>query len=150
MSFAIDVNILLYASDTNSPHFERAKSFLESCIAKREVFCVGWPTVMIYLRIATHPAVFDHPLSPDEAMANMETLLNLPHARFLSEDDGFWTVYRDVTSEVPARGNLVPDAHLAALLRFHGIKTLYTHDRDFLKFPFLDLRDPLAVQATKA
>ena len=144
MSFAIDVNILLYASDSGSPYFEQAKSFIDSCITQREVFYVGWPTVMSYLRIATHPAVFDHPLSPDEAMANIESLRNLPHARFLSEDEGFWTVYRTITSEVPTRGNLVPDAHLAALLRHHGVKILYTHDRDFLKFPFLDVRDPFA------
>jgi len=150
MSFAFDVNILLYASDTGSPHFERAKSFIESCIAQKEVFCVGWPTAMSYLRIATHPAVFVHPLSPDEAMSNIETLLTLPHARFLSEEEGFWAVFRATTSEVPTRGNLVSDAHLAALLRFHGIKTLYTHDRDFLKFPFLDVRDPLAGGATKS
>jgi toxin-antitoxin system PIN domain toxin len=144
MSFAFDVNILLYASDKSSPHFERAKSFIESCIAQKELFSLGWPTVMSYLRISTHPAVFDHPLSPDEAMANIETLLNLPHARFLSEEEGFWDVYRATTAEVSARGNLVPHAHLAALLRHHGVKTLYTHDRDFLKFPFLDVRDPLA------
>jgi toxin-antitoxin system PIN domain toxin len=149
MSFAIDVKILLYASDTGSPHFERANSFIESCIAQKEVFSVAWPTVMSYLRISTHPSVFDHPLSPNEAMTNVETLLNLPHARFLSEDEGFWTVYRAVTSELPIRGNLVPDAHLAALLRYHGVKTLYSHDRDFLKFPFLDVRDPLARDATK-
>ena len=149
MSFAIDVNILLYASDTGSPHFERAKSFIESCIAQREIFYVGWPTVMSYLRIATHPAVFDHPLSPDEAMANIESLRDLPHARFLSEDEEFWAVYRAITSAVPTRGNLVPDAHLAALLRSHGVKTLYTHDRDFLKFPFLDVRDPLVRNDTK-
>jgi toxin-antitoxin system PIN domain toxin len=99
---------------------------------------------MSYLRIATHPAVFDRPLSPDEAMTNIETLLSLPHARFLSEAEGFWDLYRATTSEVPTRGNLVPDAHLAALLRHHGVKTLYTHDRDFLKFPFLDVRDPFA------
>lgn len=150
MSFAFDVNILLYASDTGSPHFDRATSFIESCIAQKEVFAVAWPTVMSYLRIATHPAVFDHPLSPDEAMANVEALLSLPHARFLSEDEGFWDVYRAITKEVPTRGNLVPDAHLAALLRFHGIKILYTHDRDFLKFPFLDVRDPLGGNAAKS
>lgn len=149
MSFAIDVNILLYSSDTSSPHFDRANSFLESCMAQNEVFYLGWPTVMSYLRIATHPAVFDHPLSPDEAMANIETLLNLPHVRFLSEEEGFWDVYRATTSEVPTRGNLVPDAHLAALLRQHGIKTLYTHDRDFLKFSFPDVRDPLSVDSKK-
>jgi predicted nucleic acid-binding protein len=75
-------------------------------------------------------------------MTNIETLLGLSHARFLSEAEGFWDLYRATTSEVPTRGNLVPDAHLAALLRHHGVKTLYTHDRDFLKFSFLDVRDP--------
>ncbi len=143
MSFALDANILLYASDTRSRYHERARLFIESCITQRELFYLGWPTVMSYLRIATHPAVFERPLSTSEAMTNIETLLTLPHARFLSEGDGFWDVYRTVTSEVPTRGNLVPDAHLAALLRHHGVKTLYTHDRDFLKFSFLDVRDPL-------
>lgn len=142
MSFALDVNILLYASDTSSPYFEKAKSFIESCIIQREIFYLGWPTVMSYLRISTHPAIFDHPLSPDEAMGNIGTLMNLHHARFLSEEEGFWEVYRAITEQVPTRGNLVPDAHLAALLRHHGVKTLYTLDRDFLKFPFLNVRDP--------
>jgi hypothetical protein len=149
MSFALDVNLLLYASDTSSPYFKRAKSFVESCMAQNEAFCLGWPTVFSYLRIATHPAVFDHPLSPHEAKANIETLMNLPHARFLSEEEGFWDVYRATTAEVPTRGNLVPDAHLAALLRQHGVKTLYTHDCDFLKFPFLDVRDPLSPDSSK-
>jgi toxin-antitoxin system PIN domain toxin len=150
MSFALDVNILLYASDTSSPHFERARSFIESCMVQDEVLTVGWPTVMGYLRIATHPAIFDRPLSPDEAMANIEMLLNLPQVRFLSEEDGFWNVYRTATAEVPTRGNLVPDAHLAALLRQHGVKTLYTHDRDFLKFSFLDVHDPLSSAPTNS
>jgi toxin-antitoxin system PIN domain toxin len=143
VSFALDVNILLYASDTESPYHERARSFIESCITQKEVFYLGWPTVMSYLRISTHPSIFDHPLSPVESMDNIEILLNLPHARFLSESEGFWETYRDTTGEIPTRGNLVPDAHLAALLRHHGVKTLYTHDRDFFKFPFLDVRDPL-------
>lgn len=143
MSFALDVNILLYASDENSPYFEKAKSFIESCIIQQEIFYLGWPTVMSYLRISTHPSIFDHPLSPDEAMGNIETLINLPHVRFLSEGEGFWEIYRATTGELPTRGNLVPDAHLAALLRYHGVKTLYTNDRDFLKFPFLDVRTPL-------
>lgn len=142
MSFALDVNILLYASDTTSPFFHQAKTFIGDCITKRDLFYLGWPTVMGYLRIATHAAVFEHPLSPEEAIANMEALLNLPHARVLSEAEGFWEIYREVTAEVPTRGNLAPDSHLAALLRQHGVKTLFTHDRDFLKFPFLDVRDP--------
>lgn len=144
MSFALDTNLLLYASDAASPFHKRARSFLDSCLRREEVFFLGWPTILSYLRIATHPAVFERPLAPDEAMANVETLLEHPSARFLAEEKGFWSVYRQVTAGVPTRGNLVPDAHLAALLRLHGVRTLYTHDRDFLKFSFLDVRDPLA------
>jgi len=127
-----------------SPYHRRAKSFVETCIAQQELFYLGWPTVMSYLRIATHPAVLTVRYPPDEAMKNIETLLSLPHARFLSEAEGFWHVYHTTTSGIPTRGDLLPDGHLAALLRYHGVKTLYTHDRDFLKFPFLDVRDPFA------
>ena len=144
MSFALDVNILVYASDTGNPLYEPATSFLDRCVQGRELFYLGWPTVMGYLRIVTHGAVFDRPLTPAQAMANIETLLGLPHMRVLAEDEGFWDVYRSTTATVPTRGNLVPDAHLAALLRQHGVKTLYTHDRDFRRFDFLDVRDPFA------
>ena len=61
-----------------------------------------------------------------------------------AEEDGFWDIYREVTKDVSTLGNLVPDAHLAALLSQHGVVTLYTHDRDFRKFSFLDVRDPVA------
>ena len=143
MSFGIDVNILLYASDDSSPMHQKATNFLEQCAAKREVFCLAWLTVMSYLRIATHPAVFERPLTHEEAVRNIEALLNLPHCRLIGEEDGFWDTYRKVTAEVPTRGNLVPDAHLASILVGHGVTTLCTHDRDFRKFSFLDVRDPL-------
>jgi toxin-antitoxin system PIN domain toxin len=142
MSFFLDVNILLYASDSDSPQDRCAQRFLNSCIQQNELFCLGWPTVMSYLRIATHPSVFDQPLTPQEAMANIETLQRLPHARFLSEQEGFWDIYCTLTAELPVRGNLVPDAHLAAIHQQHGVTTLYTHDRDFRKFGFLNLGDP--------
>lgn len=99
---------------------------------------------MSYLRIATHPSIFGAPLTPAEAMLNVERLARLPHVRWLSEEPGFLDVYRDVTKQFPVRGNLVPDAHLAALLRQHGVRTLYTRDADFHKFDFLDVRDPFA------
>jgi uncharacterized protein len=143
MSFGIDVNILLYASDRGSPLHEKASAFLQRCAAGREVFCIAWITAMSYLRMATHPSIFARPLSPGEAAGNVEALLNLPQCRALGEEEGFWTAYRQVTQDVPARGNLVPDAHLAAVLRQHGVTKLYTHDRDFRKFDFLEAIDPL-------
>ena len=62
----------------------------------------------------------------------------------LSEEEGFLSIYREVGGLFPVRGNLVPDAHLAALLYQHGVRILYTNDRDFKKFDFLDVRDPFA------
>jgi toxin-antitoxin system PIN domain toxin len=142
MSFALDVNILLYASDTSSPLHAEAKAFLEDCVAKQEVFCVAWTTLISYLRIATHPSVFVLPLTPKQAMGNVRALLSVPHLRVLSEEQGFWQVYESVAGAFPVRGNLVPDAHLAALLRQHGVRTLFTNDIDFRRFKFLELRSP--------
>ena len=144
MSFAIDVNVLVYASDRSSPFADRALAFLERCAAQPDVFYLAWPTIMGYLRLVSHPAICREPLSPETAMDNVSGLLRLPHVRTLAEDEGFWDVYREVAGEAPTRGHLVPDAHLAALLRQHGIRTLYTNDRDFRRFDFLTVRDPLA------
>lgn len=142
MSFAVDVNVLLYASDSASERHTRAIRFLRERARGGEVMCLAWPTILGYLRVATHPSIFDEPLTHTEAVSNVAALLALPHVRALSEEEGFWPVYRSVSSGVPIRGNLVPDAHLAAILRQHGVTVLYTVDRDFRKFDFLDVRDP--------
>jgi uncharacterized protein len=144
VSFSCDVNVLLYASDASSPVHSVARRFLEDAAAGRDVFYLAWPTVMSYLRIATHPRIFDAPLAPDAALGNVEALARLPHVRFLSEEPGFLDVYREVARAFPVRGNLVLDVHLAALLRQHGVRTLFTRDADFRKFSFLDVRDPFA------
>jgi hypothetical protein len=142
VSFSCDVNVLLYASDASSPVNARARGFLQQAAAAGDLFCLGWPTVMSYLRVATHPGIFRAPLSPADALRNVDALVSLPHVRLLAEDDGFLDVYREVSGSFPVRGNLVPDAHLAALLKQHGVRTLYTRDADFRKFAFLDVRDP--------
>jgi uncharacterized protein len=144
VSFSLDVNVLLYASDASSPVNRAAHRFLEGAAAGGDLLCLGWPTMMSYLRMATHPRIFASPLSPSEALGNVEALAALPHVRLLAEEPGFLDVYREVTSAFPVRGNLVPDAHLAALLKQHGVRTLFTRDTDFRKFDFLDLRDPFA------
>ncbi len=144
MSFSCDVNVLLYASDSSSPVHEAARSFLKEAAAGDDLFCLVWPTVMSYLRIASHPGIFSAPLAPAEALRNVDALVGLPHVRLLAEEEGFLEIYREVTGSFPVRGNLVPDAHLVALLKQHGVRTLYTRDGDFRKFPFLDVRDPFA------
>jgi hypothetical protein len=92
--------------------------------------------------MVTHPAIVSPPLPPREAEENVEMLVRLPNVRLLAEQEGFWDLYRESTHDLIVRGKLVPDAHLAVLLRQHGVRTLYTNDRDFLKFDFLDVRNP--------
>lgn len=142
MSYSVDVNILLYASDTSSHKHAEAIRFLKQRASDPDLFCIAWPTLIAFLRIATHPRIFAQPLSPDDALGNVESLLSLPRVRMLSEGEGFLEIYREVTARFPVRGNLVPDAHLAALLLQHGVRRLYTVDRDFRKFDFLEVADP--------
>ena len=142
MSYAIDVNILLYASNNDAPNQEAAVRFLKETSSRRELMGIPFPVALGYLRIATHARIFRHPLTPEEAMANLDTLAALPNVRFLSEREGFFDDYRELTASLTARGNLVPDAHIATILRQHDIRVLYTSDRDFRRFEFLDVRDP--------
>ena len=140
----MDVNLLLYASDQANPRNEKANQFLQNRALDSELFCIALSTVMAYIRISTHPSIFFHPLSPEEALGNVENLLDLPRVRVLSEDDDFLVMYREVVSKFPVRGNLVPDAHLAALLLQHGVRKIYTADSDFKKFEFLEVENPFS------
>ncbi len=144
MSYSLDVNVLLYASDRSSARNDRAHHFLQSCAAGPEVLVLTWPTLMSYLRIATHPRIFSAPLSPDEALGNVAALLALPHVRAVAELEGFVDVYKHVAGDIRVRGNLVPDAHVAAILFQHGVRTLYSSDSDFRKFRSLEVRDPFS------
>lgn len=144
MSFALDANVLIYASYPESPHHDAAQRFLAECVERPELLCLAWQTVAAYLRASTHTGLFAKPLDPARAAQNVDALLRRPRTRVLVEQDGFWEVYRDLLETHRARAKLVHDVHLAALLRQHGVKTLYTRDRDFRRFEFLDVRDPFA------
>ena len=142
MSFAVDTNILLYASNEASPHQRKARAFLDEAVTGPEILFLTWPVIFGYLRISTHAAVFPRPLTPETAMANIERLLSSPHVRLLQEDDFFWETYKRVAEDIVSRGKAVADAHLATLLLHHGIRVLYTNDSDFRKFRFLEVRNP--------
>lgn len=144
MSYALDVNVLLYAADEDSPEHARAREFLGRCAAGPEVCCFGWPTILAFLRMATNSRIFARPLTPAVAESNISSLLARSHVRTLAEQEGFWDVYRRTTSGLAVRGNLVPDAHLAALLVQHGVTVLYSRDTDFRRFREIEVRDPFA------
>lgn len=142
MTTTVDVNLLLYASDASSPLHEPARALLDRLSRGPEIVYLFWPVITGFLRIATHPAVFDSPLSPEEAVANIDGLLSLPHAQAPGEGERFWPRFREVADEAGARGNLIPDAHVVALMRENGVREIWTHDRDYRRFDGIDPRDP--------
>jgi len=143
MSYTIDTNILLYASDQESPHHERAKAFLEARGGDPDLLCLSWVTLMGYQRIATHPSIFRNPLSAQQAWGNVTSLLALPRCRVITEQKGFNEEYERVSRTIGVKGNLVPDAHLAVILLQHGVSKIYTADADFRKFGFLNVVNPI-------
>lgn len=144
MSSTIDVNVVLYSSDESSPFHAKAIALLKRLAEGPEILYLFWPVLLGYLRISTHPAIFPRPLSVETATKNIEQLLDLPHARTAGEREDFWRAYKATTSGAVVAGNLVPDAHLVALMRENEVGTLWSRDRDFRRFEGITVRDPFA------
>jgi toxin-antitoxin system PIN domain toxin len=142
LSVTLDANVLLYASDDESPLRDRARKLLEQVASGPQIVYLFWPTVMAYLRIATHPAVFRRPLSIVEAASNVSQLLDRPHVRTAGEGEAFWRTFATVVDDGLPAGNLVPDAHLVALMAENDVRTILTRDRDYRRFRQIEARDP--------
>ncbi len=143
MSVTIDTNVLLYAANASDPAHAAARRLIERLARGPELLYLFWPALMGFLRIATSAAVFPAPLAPDEALEMISELVDRPHVRTPAEQSGFLETYRE-TAPAGTRGRLVPDAHLAALMRQHGVRTIYTRDRGFRVFDGIAVRDPFA------
>jgi toxin-antitoxin system PIN domain toxin len=143
LSVTVDTNVLLYAINSDDPLNARARELVDRLSAGPDLFYLFWPTIMGFLRIATHPTIFPSPASPEQAMATIAALLERPIVRTETEGDGFLETYR-ATAGDDTRGNHVPDAHLAALMRGHGVGLIYTRDRDFRRYEGIEARDPFA------
>lgn len=141
MSAAIDTNILLYATNSSSESFETAQALVQRLARGPELLYVFWPVAMGFLRLSTHPALTDAPLAPAEALASLSDLVERAHVRTPGESPGFLGLYRE-TASAGTRGRDVTDAHIATLMRQHGVSTIYTRDRDFRRFDWVRVEDP--------
>ncbi len=134
MSATLDVNILVYAADVASSRHLRARALLEHVAASSSITYLFWPVLLGYMRIVTHGAIADTPLSPEAALADIDDLIRRPQIVVPGEGDRFWEGFKSVARAVQPRGALVPDAHLVALMREHGVAEIWSNDRDFRKF----------------
>jgi uncharacterized protein len=143
VSATVDTNILLYAANVDDESHQEALDLLECLAGGPDLLYLFWPTIMGFLRISTHPAIFNDPHTPEQAGDAIAGLLQRPNVRAPAEQDGFWDIYR-ATADNQTRGNHVPDAHLAALMRQHGVSIIYTRDRGLRRYETVDVRDPFA------
>lgn len=142
MSSTLDVNILVYAADESSDRHSRARALLDHVATSPAITYLFWPVLLGYARIITHPSIVQAPLSPDAAIADIDDLVQRPHIVVVGEGDRFWEAFTRLARTVAPRGNLLPDAHLVALMAENGVSTIWTADRDFRKFSGITVNDP--------
>jgi hypothetical protein len=141
---ALDTNVLVYAEITNSRHHGRARELLLQCAEGGEAWALPWPCVYEFLRVVTHPRVFHPPVPLDVALTDIGAVLASPSLVLLAETPRHQEVMDGVVRRAGATGNLLHDAHIAALCLEHGVSELVTGDRDFARFDGLTIRDPFA------
>lgn len=130
----VDANVLIYAVNESSVHHERSRTWLDEAVSGREPVGFAWTVLLAFLRLSTHPAVFASPLTPDEATGIVRAWLLQPAAVIVEPTQRHGDVLAGLLVEAGTAGNLVNDAHLAALAIEHAA-TITTFDADFARFP---------------
>lgn len=139
----VDANLLLYAVNTDAPLHARAHEWLDQALNESEPMAMAWTVILAFVRISTRsPGPFTKPLAPMQAFDLMDNWLRLPNVTIIQPIDRHFRVLRDLLNPTGTAGNLVPDAHLAALAVEHGA-TLYSTDNDFSRFAGLRWINPL-------
>ncbi len=139
----VDANLLIYASLEDFPQHAAAKGWLDAQLNGPRRVGLPWPSLLAFVRITTNPRLFDSPLSTESAWTQVSRWLTCPLVWVPAPGQGHAEILGDLLLGSKATGNLVPDAHLAALALEHGL-TLYSTDRDFAAFSALPWIDPLA------
>jgi uncharacterized protein len=139
----VDVNLLIYAINQDSPDHQKAKSWLESAISGTETVGLPWIVVLAFLRLTTRTGFFQKPLTVNAAFDLVDAWLRQPSVTVPEPTARHLQTMRDLISPLGAGGNLTSDAHLAALAVEHGAELCST-DNDFGRFSRLRWRNPLS------
>ena len=148
--FVIDTNILVDAANDESAFHLPCRALLANCRDQSGAWFLTWGVCYEFLRVATHPKIFDRPLSAANAWRFIEDLIGVSAVGVLTPTDRHKLVAAKVFAEMPSlAGNIMHDAETAILMREHGIKTIYTRDMDFHRFGFLQVIDPTTALAKR-
>ena len=138
----VDANLILCAEDRLSKHHERARAWWNAQLSGTEEVCLCWQVITAFLRITTNPRAMTNALSREQAVDRVDRWLRQPCVRIIRETDAHWQIIATLMEEAQTAGNLISDAHLAALAVGHHC-TLYSADHDFARFPSLRWKNPL-------
>lgn len=139
----LDVNLLIYAANRAAPRHEPAREWVDGALSSSETVALPWPVLMAFVRLTTNARVMDRPLDGRSALGYVRGWLDLATVVTPEPTNRHVAVLDDLLAGTGTGGNLVSDAHLAALAIEHGA-TLYSCDNDFSRFPGLSWIDPLA------
>jgi toxin-antitoxin system PIN domain toxin len=139
----LDANLLLYAVHEGSPRHKAAAAWLTERLNGPRRVGLPWQSLGAFLRISTHPRAFERPLPPATAWERVTDWLAAPAAWIPEPGPGYARILGELIAAHDIRGNLVPDAQLAALAVEHGL-TLCSADTDFARFTDLLWANPLS------
>ena len=137
-----DINILVYAHRADAPNHSAYRRWLEDVINSTQAYALADIVLSGFLRIVTHPRVFDPPSEMATALVFANQVRNQPNCVWVSPGPRHWAIFTHLCEKAGVKGNLVPDAYLAALAIESGSEWITT-DRDFSRFPNLKWRHPL-------
>ena len=140
---AVDTNLLVYAHRLDSPWHEQAFARVAELAEGAAPWAIPAACLHEFLAIVTHPRIYRPPTPVGLALDQLDAWRESPGLVILAEAEGYWADLRRVLERSKASGGMVHDARVAALCLHHGVRELWTADRDFSRFPDLATRNPL-------
>jgi toxin-antitoxin system PIN domain toxin len=141
---AVDTNVLVYAHRRDSEWHAEAEAAVRGLAEGRAQWAIPWPCVHEFLAIVTHPRIYKPPTTTEAALGQVAAWLESPSLTLLNEGPGYADRLGEALRASKARGAKVHDARIAALCIYHGVRELWSADRDFTRFPSLTVSNPLA------
>ena len=141
---AVDTNLLVYAHRRDSEWHGEAAEAIRGLAEGHPAWAIPWPCIHEFLAIVTHPRIYSPATQIHTALDQVAAWLESPSLTLLGEGPGYMDRLTDAISSGKARGPKVHDARIAALCAYHGVRELWSADRDFTRFPALSVRNPLA------
>jgi uncharacterized protein len=143
---AVDTNILVYAHRRDSEWHEKAYRAIQSLAEGSAPWAIPWPCLHEFLAVVTHPRIYRPPTPLAKALDQVEIWLGSPSLRMIGELKGHWKELRGLAAAGRVSGGAIHDARVAAICLEHGVRELWSADRDFGRLPRITVRNPLVAR----